>query len=96
MTKDQKKEYKLLMLEALDVLVIPKLEEMGKDLKVLKSDVKVLKDDVKVLKGDMQEVKDDLVDVHDTTNRIETLTKSEIKYVDSLDARVLKLEKSKA
>jgi len=64
------------------VLVIPKLEEVGKDVKVLKGDVKVLKEDVS--------------DLQATTNRIETLVKSEIKYVDALDARVINLEKSKA
>lgn len=70
------------ILEAVDTLVIPKLEEVGKDIKVLKEDVKVLKDDVS--------------DLQATTNRIETLVKSEVKYVDDLSGRVLKLEKSKA
>ena len=82
MTDQDKKDFRLIVLEALDVLVIPKLEEVGKDVKVLKGDVKVLKEDVS--------------DLQATTNRIETLVKSEIKYVDALDARVINLEKSKA
>lgn len=70
------------ILEAIDTLVIPKLEEIGKD--------------VSGFKKDMTDVKEELIDVHATTNRIETTLNSEIKYVDDLSERVLKLEKSKA
>ena len=77
------------ILEAIDTLVIPNLEEIGKD-------VKGLKGDVKGLKGDVKGLKEDVSDLQATTNRIETLVKSEIKYVDALDARVINLEKSKA
>jgi len=70
------------ILEAIDTLVIPKLEEIGKD--------------VSGLKKDMTDVKEELIDVHATTNRIETTLNSEIKYVDDLSERVLKLEPKKA
>jgi len=36
------------------------------------------------------------VDVHNSLNRIETLAKSEIKYVDDLSKRVVKLETKSA
>jgi uncharacterized protein YoxC len=101
MTKNKSDTIKIL--EVIDTLVIPPLEEVGKDVKSLKSDVKVLKEDVKVLKGDVKVLKDDVnvlkddvSDLQATTNRIETLVKSEIKYVDDLSERVIKLEKSKA
>ena len=84
------------ILEAIDTLVIPKLEGIEKDVKGLKSDVKVLKGDVKVLKEDVKVIKEDVLDLQDSTNRIVTLTKSEIKYVDDLSKRVLKLEPKKA
>jgi len=77
------------ILEVLDTLVIPKLE-------TIEQDVSGLKKDVSGLKKDMADVKEELIDVHATTNRIETLVKSEVKYVDDLSVRVTKLEKKPA
>lgn len=87
--KNDKKTISMIVIEAIDTLIIPRLENIDKDIKGLKEDVGGLKEDMEI-------VKEDISDLQATSNRIETLAKSEIKYVDDLSERVLKLEKSKA
>ncbi len=95
---------------ALEQIVLPEIQDLKddvfglkEDMKIVKEDVsglkkdmKIVKEDVGVLKEDVSVLREDVSDLQDTTNRVETLAKNEIKYVDSLSDRVLKLETKKA
>ncbi len=59
-------------------------------------DITLIKKDTSGLKKDMKNVKEDIADLQTSSNRIETLVTSEVKYVDDLSERVLKLEPKKA
>lgn len=104
------KKIKSVMAETLKELVLPRLDKIEKkldatmeavaetkvEMTILKDDVSGLKKDTKTVKEDIKIIKEDVNDLGTTSNRIETLTKSEIKYVDDLSGRVLKLETKKA
>lgn len=44
MTEKDKKEFRLMMGEALELVVLPQLQDLRDDVKILKEDVKELKD----------------------------------------------------
>lgn len=83
------KETKTIVCDVLEELVLPRLQN--------------IEDDVSVLKNGVSELKEDVHDLQLTTNRIETLQKSELGRADehtlilnNHEKRFLKLEKSKA
>jgi len=85
LAKDDKKEISLIICEALEQLVLPRLQSLEN--KVDKGFKKV--------DERFEEVDERFNDIDMSMNRIETLAKSEIKYVDNLSARVIKLETKK-
>jgi len=88
--KNDKKEIKSIVTEvvgtALEQVVLPRIQDV--DDKVDKG--------FKEVKEEIKSMKEDISDLHTTTNRIETLVRSEVKYVDELSTRVTKLEKKPA
>jgi SMC interacting uncharacterized protein involved in chromosome segregation len=92
--KNDKKEIKSIVTEvvgtALEQVVLPRIQDV--DDKVDKG-FKEVREDIKTMKEDIKITKEDISDLHATTNRIETLVRSEVKYVDDLSGRVVKLEK---
>lgn len=83
------------VLEALDQVVLPQLQE-------IRDDVSVLKGDVSVLKGDNVDLKENVSILQDTTYRMETKLDAEVKRkdvlsskIEQIDKRVLRLESKK-
>ena len=72
--------------EALEQIVLPELQ-------IIKDEVGNLKETVN--KGFKENIEQH-TEIINSLNRVETLAKSEIKYVDNLSGRVLKLETKKA
>ena len=68
----------------------------SEDITLVKNDMKPMKKDMETVKGDIKSMKENISDLQASSNRIETLVHSEIKYVDDLSGRVLKLEPKKA
>jgi len=89
LNKNDKTEIVSMMSEAIEVLVLPHVDE-------IKSDIKEMKEDIKTLKTDVAILKDDVKDLQNTTNRIETLQRSELNRVDDHELRINKLEKAGA
>ena len=69
---------------ALEEIVLSRFQKLGDDCKKHKEENK----------KQFEEVSEKLDDVIALSNRIESLVKSEIKYVDGLSGRVLELEKA--
>ena len=91
--KNDKKEIKSIVTEvvgnALEGIVLPEIQGIKEEVGSVKKDIKSVKENIKSMK-------EDISDLHATTNRIETLVRSEVKYVDDLSVRVVKLEKKPA
>lgn len=79
MTKEDKKEMIGMMSEAIEVLVLPHIDE--------------IKSDIKEIKNDIGEMKNDIQDLQLTVNRIEMTQRAELNRVDDHEARITKLEK---
>ena len=86
MTKEDKKEVGLILGEVLEQMVLPRFQELEDSFKEHKEENK----------KQFEENLEQHTEIINSLNRVETLVKSEIKYVDDLSGRVLKLEKSKA
>jgi len=86
--KMNEKDKKLVSIvgEALEQIVLPELQ-------IIKDEVGNLKETVN--KGFKENIEQH-TEIINSLNRVETLAKSEIKYVDNLSGRVLKLETKKA
>ncbi|HBO60673.1 TPA: hypothetical protein DD449_03240 [Candidatus Berkelbacteria bacterium] len=100
MTNEDKKDVRLIMGEVLEQIVLPQMQEIKDTLKKHDEQFKIIDGRFNGIderldgideRLDGQEEKID--DLQISLNRVETLAKSEIKFVDDLSDRVLKLEK---
>lgn len=90
--KNDKKEIRMIFNEGIQQLVLPILDDIYKNVDGIRANM-VTKKEFEDFKKENQEEHEDMIN---SINRIETLTKSEIKYVDDLSSRVGALEGKKA
>lgn len=92
--KDDKKEIKSIVTEsigeALEEIVLPRIQKIEDDFEDHK------KENKKQFEAISEKIDTGFTDVNNSLNRIETLVRSEVKYVDVLSGRVTKLEKKPA
>lgn len=94
MTEKDKKDFKLIVGEALEDVVLPQMQEIRDDIQIIKEDIVVIKEDVSVLKEDVSTLKEDVQDLKNTTNRIEMRQNAEIIRSDQHGQRIERLEKA--
>ncbi len=93
MIEKDKKEFRLLMGEVLEQVVLPEIQGVKDDVQGVKDEIKEFREENRKEHEENQEQHTDMIN---SINRVETLTKSEIKYVDDLSKRVLVLEPKKS
>ena len=99
MDKKDKKEIKMVMGEALEEVVLPRLQGIEDKLGEHDKKFEKIEDDIGGLKEDVGGLKEDVGDLQLTTNRIEMKLDAEVERhdnlsikIDKVDKRVLKLE----